>query len=92
MYPCYNANYPEMRERAVQMTQSVRGPQTALKYEVEVRDQGRVEVQVPFAPGARVVVFVIPEPQETFGDLMAAAESSLGFWDNPLDDEDWNDA
>jgi len=74
------------------MTPSIRGPQTALKYEVEVRDQGRVEVQVPFAPGARVVVFVIPEPQETFSDLMAAAESSLGFWDNPLDDEDSNNA
>jgi hypothetical protein len=74
------------------MTQSVRGPQAALKYEVEVRDQGRVEVQVPFAPGARVVVFVIPEPYETFSDLMDAAESSLRFWDNPLDDEDWNNA
>ena len=74
------------------MTQSIHGPQTALKYEVEVRDQGRVEVHVPFAPGARVIVFVIPEPQETFNDLLAAAESSLAFWDNPLDDEDWNDA
>jgi len=68
------------------------GPQAALKYEVEVRDQGRVEVQVPFAAGVRVVVFVIPEPQEAFNDLMAAAESSLAFWDNPLDDEDWNNA
>jgi hypothetical protein len=67
-------------------------PQTALKYEVEVREHGRVEVQVPFAPGARVVVFVIPEPQETFSDLVAAAETSLAFWDNPLDDEDWNNA
>jgi len=27
-----------------------------------------------------------------FDDLLAAAESSLGFWDNPFDDEDWNDA
>lgn len=67
-------------------------PQTALKYEVEVRDHGRVELQVPFAPGARVVIFVIPQPQETFTDLVAAAESSLAFWDNPLDDEDWNNA
>jgi hypothetical protein len=74
------------------MTQPVRGPQTALKYEVEVRDQGRIEVQVPFAPGVRVVVFVIPEPQEIFSDLTAAAQSSLAFWDNPLDDEDWNNA
>jgi hypothetical protein len=68
------------------------GPQTALKFEVEVLESGRVEINVPFAPGARVVVFVIPEPQETFGELLAAAESSLAFWDNPLDDEDWNNA
>lgn len=54
-------------------------PQTALKFEVEVRDQGRVEIQAPFAPGARVVVFVIPEVQERFDDLAAAAESSLAF-------------
>lgn len=74
------------------MSRAAQGPQTALKYEVEVREQGRVEIQVPFAPGARIVVFVISEPQENFSDLMAAAQSSLAFWDNPLDDEDWNNA
>lgn len=74
------------------MGQIVGTAQTALKYEVEVQDQGRVEIQVPFSSGARVVVFVIPEPQDMFGDLVAAAESSLDFWDNPLDDEDWNNA
>lgn len=67
-------------------------PQTALKYEVEVREHGRVEVQVPLAAGARVIVFIVPEPQETVKDLLTAAESSLAFWDNPLDDEDWNNA
>ena len=71
---------------------AVHGAQAALKYEVEVRDHGRVEVHVPYAPGARVIIFVIPEPEETFSDLVAAAESSLEFWDNPLDDEDWNNA
>ncbi len=74
------------------MPSSVHGPQAALKYEVEVQEHGHVELQVPFAAGVRVVVFVVPEPQETFTDLMAAAESSLAFWDNPLDDEDWNNA
>lgn len=67
-------------------------PQTALKYEVEVQDQGIVELHVPFAPGARVVVFVIPEVEDAFDDLVAASESSLDFWDNPLDDENWNNA
>ena len=27
---------------------------------------------------------------DEFADLVAAAGSSTGFWDNPLDDEDWN--
>ena len=25
-------------------------------------------------------------------DLIQAAQSSLDFWDNPFDDEDWNNA
>ena len=66
--------------------------QPALKYEAEVRDGGRVEVTVPFAQGTRVVVFVVGQPETTFHDLVSASESTLGFWDNPLDDEDWNDA
>ena len=67
-------------------------PQPALKYEVEVRDHGRVEFTVPFAPGERLVVFVIQELNDPFNDLVVAAQSSLEFWDNSLDDEDWNNA
>jgi hypothetical protein len=64
--------------------------QKALQYEAEVNEQGRVEVAVPFPAGSRVVVFVIEQPADEATDLLAAAGSSLGFWDNPLDDEDWN--
>jgi hypothetical protein len=67
-------------------------PQTALKYEVEVLDHGRIELSLPYAAGARVTIIVIPEPQEQFPDLVAASTSSLAFWDNLLDDEDWNAA
>lgn len=74
------------------MSQAIPNPDAALKYEVEVGEQGRVELTVPFATGARIVVYVRREGDESVADLMAAAESSLGFWDNPLDDEDWNDA
>ncbi len=68
--------------------------QSAIKYEIEVSELGRVEFQVPFAPGARITVFVIREEPvaESFAALVEAAESSLAFWDNPLDDEDWNNA
>lgn len=66
-------------------------PQTALKYEAEVRDHGRVEITVPFAPGAHVVVFVIAPSPESFDDLVAATQSSVEFWENPWDEE-WNHA
>ncbi|MEZ4510673.1 MAG: hypothetical protein R3C62_02270 [Chloroflexota bacterium] len=67
-------------------------PETALKYDLEVTQEGRIELQVPFPPGSRLVVFVVEEPRDLFDDLVEAAESSLDFWDNPFDDEDWNDA
>jgi hypothetical protein len=74
------------------MTPGTVHPQTALKYEAEVQEDGRVEVTVPFSPGDRVVVFVISLPSDDFRDLVSAAQTSLDFWDNPYDDEDWNHA
>jgi len=65
--------------------------QTALKYDVEVKKDGLVEVTVPFPAGAHVSVFVL-EADEPFADLLFASQSSLEFWDNPLDEEDWNNA
>ncbi|HRQ21989.1 MAG TPA: hypothetical protein PLF42_01065 [Anaerolineales bacterium] len=66
-------------------------PTTALKYDVEVNANGVVELTVPFPAGSHVTVFVL-EAGEPFADLLFASESSLAFWDNPLDDEDWNNA
>ena len=65
--------------------------QTALKYDVEVKENERVELSVPFPAGAHLIVFVI-QADDAFDDLLMAAESSLDFWDNPWDDEDWNNA
>ena len=65
--------------------------QTALKYDVEVNKDGHVELSVPFPAGAHVTVFVL-EAGDSFSDLLSASQSSLAFWDNPLDDEDWNNA
>jgi hypothetical protein len=76
-------------ERA--MSSPTQVPQAALKYDLEVQQDGRLDFVVPLAPGSRVAVFVVEEPDNA-GDLLAAAESSLGFWDNPYDDEDWNRA
>ena len=66
-------------------------PQKALRYQVQVNPEGKIELQVPLVPGANVTIFVVEEP-ESFTDLIFAPETSLDFWDNPIDDEDWNDA
>lgn len=65
---------------------------TPLKYDTEVKPGGRVELDVPLAPGVHVTVFVIESPNGLSSDLLTASESSLKFWDNTFDDEDWNNA
>ncbi len=72
------------------MIESTLMPQTALKYDVEVMEEGRVELQVPFLPGEHVIVFVVKEVADSFDDLLEAAQGNLDFWDNPFDDVDWN--
>ena len=66
--------------------------QMAFRYDTEVKEDGRVELNVPLPPGARVTIFVIEERGTGFADLLQATQSSLEFWDNPTDDEDWNNA
>ena len=65
--------------------------QTALKYDVEVNKDGQVELAVPFPAGAHLTVFVV-DAGDAFADLLYASQSSLDFGDNPIDDEDWNNA
>ncbi len=38
----------------------------------------------------KVIVTFLEESNENFDDFLTAAQSSLDFWDNPFDDEDWN--
>ena len=66
--------------------------QTTLKYKMEVSDGGRLELKPPISKGTLVVRFVVREFPDNFSDLMQASESTLEFWDNPIDDEEWNDA
>ncbi len=67
-------------------------PSTALKCDTQVTKEGRIELVVPLPIGSRVTVFVVDRAENGYHDLLAAAESTTGFWDNPLDNEDWNDA
>lgn len=73
------------------MSGDIRIPHPAIKYDVEVQENGHVELTVPFLPGSKIAVFVVEET-DVADDLIAAAQSSLDFWDNPYDDEDWNNA
>lgn len=67
------------------------GSELPLRYDMEVPPDGRIEVQLPLPAGAHVTVYVVERPVESLDDLLAASVSSTGFWDNPEDDEDWND-
>jgi len=42
--------------------------------------------------GEVVSVEQVEPVQESFEDLLAAASTSMDFWDNPIDDEVWNRA
>jgi hypothetical protein len=66
--------------------------QSPLQYEVEVGEQGQIQLQVPFSVGQKIVVLVMEPLQDNVNDLVAASTSSLAFWDNDIDDAEWNHA
>jgi hypothetical protein len=63
---------------------------TPFKIDAVVGVGGRVVLTTPLPQGTPVQVIVREPEADEFLDLIDAAQSSLGFWDNPLDDEDWN--
>ena len=73
------------------MAEATQQPQTALKYEVEVQEGRRVELRVPFAPGARIVVFVIGAPHDVDYDQLTV-QTDLDVWDLPFEEQSGNGA
>ena len=63
-----------------------------IRYDLEVPADGRIQVQVPLPAGSHVTVYIVAEPTDAFDDLLSASQSSTDFWNNPADDEDWNNA
>ena len=64
----------------------------ALKYHSVVKENGTIDLpKLPLAEGQRVEIIILPEDESPV-ELMAASESSLKFWDNPVDDKVWNDS
>jgi hypothetical protein len=62
------------------------------KFDLEVPADGRLQVPVPLPPGSQVTVYVTEQGSSDMGDVLRASASSTDFWDNPFDDEDWNNA
>jgi hypothetical protein len=66
--------------------------QQAFKYTATINAQGHLELAVPLPPGTAVEVLILTPADDDLADLAAASGSSTDFWDNPLDNEDWNNA
>lgn len=81
-----------MEHRADAVREGTPVPQNAYRYDASVGAGGKLELTVPLPPGTRVEVLVLTPEADAADDLSAAAGSSTDFWDNPEDDEDWNDA
>jgi predicted DNA-binding antitoxin AbrB/MazE fold protein len=66
----------------------------AYKYNSEVLENGVIKLpQLNLTKGTKVeVIIIVPTEHKTedFSDLLHAAESSMDFWDNDIDDEVWN--
>ena len=67
-------------------------PQTAYRFETEIGPQGKLDLNTSIPEGTRVEVLILTPVKDEFAELLSAAVSSAEFWDNPYDDEDWNNA
>ena len=64
----------------------------AFTTQAEVQAGGKIELTVPIPEGSRVEVVVITQETDEFQDLRDAAGLTTDFWDNPIDDAEWNNA
>ena len=64
----------------------------ALKFYVKIGEGGKIELpELMEFRGRRAEIVILPPKEEDIEDLLMASESSLDFWDNPIDDEVWNE-
>jgi hypothetical protein len=64
----------------------------AFTFQTVIGADGKVELTVPLPVGARVEVVILGAPQDDFADLVEASQTSTDFWDNLIDDAEWNHA
>ncbi|NOT02876.1 MAG: hypothetical protein HOP29_19930 [Phycisphaerales bacterium] len=68
------------------------GDMRALRFIKRIESDGTIRLdELPLHPGETVEIIVRPF-DDTLADLVALSESGLGFWDNDIDDQVWNDA
>jgi len=66
----------------------------ALKYKAEVSAEGEVTLpRLRLTPGTPVeIIVLVREAESEYDGLLKSSESTTAFWDNPVDDEVWNNA
>ena len=66
----------------------------ALKYKAEVGADGEVTLpRLSLIQGTTVeVIVLVREPESDYEGLSKLSEGTTAFWDNPIDDEVWNNA
>ena len=65
--------------------------QPTYRYDVEIKDDGKLNLtRLPFKKGTHLDVILIERIKDNFSDLLNAAAFNLDFWNNPIDDEEWN--
>jgi hypothetical protein len=63
----------------------------AYRYHATIKENGSIDLpEIPLPKGAKVEVIILPENESL--EMMQVAESSIKFWDNPIDDATWNNA
>jgi len=62
----------------------------AMKIYLDVGDDGMVSLPALHQFRGKKIEVVIIETDESNDSLLMASESSLEFWDNPVDDAVWN--
>lgn len=66
----------------------------AIKSSAIIGSGGHLELRdLPLAAGTTVEIIVLAnDSEDTSAEFVRASETSIGFWDNPVDDRVWNDA
>ena len=65
-------------------------PQPGFRFATGVSTDGTVTLKLPLPPGTPVEIVVLAPEFDYLFDLVKVPSTSTDFWDNPWDDEDWN--